>query len=186
MAGDVRDGRVAREETWRSPRRLRRLTEPSTRLDERADSWTRSGHMRTFYMNEAALLLPDNAVDRTMTHVLLTTPSGVRATFVVERLELPLGQTLREARVSYTREVQTRLLAFSTLFEREGSVDGAPALEIGARWRNDGGEMRYTRQAHLGLEESWMILGIEGPLEVREELDGIFDPILASVQFRSG
>ncbi len=141
--------------------------------------------MRTFYMNEAALVLPDDAVDRTMTHVLLSTPSGARATFVVERLELPLGQTLREACFSYIRETETRLRAFSTVFERESSIDGAPALEVGVRWRNDAGDMIYTRQAHLGLEAAWMILAIEGPLEFREELDALLDPILASVQLRS-
>ncbi|UQA60491.1 DcrB-related protein [Polyangium aurulentum] len=141
--------------------------------------------MRTFYMNEAALVLPDNAVDRTMTHVLLSTPSGARATFVVERLEIELGQTLREACLSYTRELQTRLRAFSTVFERESAIDGAPALEIGVRWRSDAGDLTYTRQAHLRLEAAWVILAIEGPLEVRDELDELFDPILASVQLRS-
>jgi len=141
--------------------------------------------MRTFYMNEAALALPDDAVDRTTTNVLLSTPSGARATFVVERLDIELGQTLREACFSYTRELETRLRAFSTVFEREGSIDGAPALEIGVRWRNNAGDMTYTRQAHLRLEEAWLILAIEGPLEVREELDALLEPILASVQFRS-
>jgi hypothetical protein len=141
--------------------------------------------MRTFYMNEAALVLPDDAVDRTTTNVLLSTPSGARATFVVERLDIALGQTLREACLSYTREIETRLRAFSTVFEREGSIDGAPALEVGVRWRNDAGDMMYTRQAHLRLEAAWMILAIEGPLDVREELDALFEPILASVQLRS-
>jgi hypothetical protein len=136
-------------------------------------------------MNEAALVLPDDAVDRSTTNVLLSTPSGVRATFVVERLDIEPGQTLREACALYTRGLQTRLRRFSTVLERESSIDGAPALEIGVRWRSEDGGLMYTRQAHLRLESTWVIWAIEGPFDVREELDGLFDPILASIRLRS-
>lgn len=141
--------------------------------------------MRNFYMNEAVLVLPDGAVDRTMTHVLLATPSGARATFVAERLEIEAGQTLREACRAYTRDLEVRLRGFTLVFEREGSLDGVPALEVGVRWRNDDGDPMYTRQAHLRLDATWMILAIEGPSNVREELDELFDPILASIQLRN-
>ena len=141
--------------------------------------------MRTFYINEAVLVLPDAAVDRTMTHVLLSTPSGAKATFVVERLDLAPGQTLREACTSYTRDLQLRLRGFTPVFERESSLDEAPALEVGIRWRTDAGEPRYTRQVHLRLDARWVILAIEGPSHVREEIDGLFDPILTSIRLRN-
>lgn len=141
--------------------------------------------MRNFYMNEAALVLPDGAVDRSMTHVHLATPSGARATFIVERLEIEPGQTLREACHAYTRDLEMRLRGFSTVFEREGSLDGAPTLEVGVRWRNEGGDPMYTRQAHLRLDATWVIVAIEGPSPVREEIDELFDPILASLRLRS-
>jgi hypothetical protein len=141
--------------------------------------------VRTFYMNEASLVLPDGAVDRSTTHVLLSTPSGARATFVVERLDIEPGQTLREAYLSYVRDLQRRLSRFSAVFERESSLDGAPALEIGVRWRSEAGDSMYTRQAHLRLDAAWVIVAIEGPSGVREELDGLFDPILASMRLRS-
>ncbi len=140
--------------------------------------------MRAFYMNEAALILPDGAADRSTTRVILATPSGAKATFIVERLELEPGQTLREAFVSYARDLERRLRGFTALFERDTSLDGAPALEIGVRWRNQAGDPMYTRQAHLRLE-TWTILAIEGPSQAREEIDGIFDPILASLRLRN-
>lgn len=136
-------------------------------------------------MNEAALVLPPGAVDRSFTHVLLTTPSGFEVTFVVERMAVEPGQSLRDAYASYVRDLQMRLRRFSPVMERETTVDGTPALEIGVHWRNAGGDNRYTRQVHLRLEALWLVVGIEGPRDVRQEIDALFEPIVASIQLRS-
>ncbi len=149
----------------------------------------RSAHdpsrVATFYMNEAALVLPEGAKDRSTTQVFLTTPSGARATFVVERFDVAPGQTLREACAAYTRDLRLRLRGFTTLFEREAALDGSPALEVGVRWRSEAGDPTYTRQTHLRLGATWMIVAIEGPSHLRAELDAMFDPILASIRLRS-
>lgn len=142
--------------------------------------------MNRFYMNEAAMVIPDGAIDRSMTHILLKTSSGVSVTFVVERLEFEAGQTLREAYRNYINDLGMRLSRFSPVFERETLVNGVPALEIGVNWRSEAGEAMYTRQVHLGLDASWRIFGIEGPRDLRLELDGLFAPIIESIELRTG
>lgn len=135
-------------------------------------------------MNEAALDLPDGAIDRSLTSVTLSTPSGAKAAFIVERHEIAPERTLREACRSYTRDLEMRVRRLSRVFERDGSVAGVPALEIGVCWYGDDGAAMYTRQAHIRLEALWMVLAIQGPRDARAELDALFEPILASIRLR--
>jgi len=135
-------------------------------------------------MNEAAIELPDGIVDRTTTHVQMSTPSGARSIFLVQRLDIAPGLTLRAACLSHVRDAQTRVSGYTVLFEREGAVDGAPAMEVGVRWRDDTGEPVYTRQAHLFLGRRWTIIAIEGPIAAREELDAILENSLGSMRIR--
>ena len=136
-------------------------------------------------MNEAALDLPDGAVDRTVTRVQLSTPSGARTTFIVQRLGIAPGHTLRAACLSHVRAAETRVSGYTVLFEREGAVDGAPAMEVGVRWRDELGEPRYTRQAHVFLGGTWLIIAVEGPMAAREELDDLLETTLGSMRIRS-
>ncbi len=136
-------------------------------------------------MNEAALDLPHDAVDRSTTHVIMSTESGAQATFEVERLGHGPSRTLLDDYRSYVGELRVRLRRFSLVFQQERVVDGRAVLEVAVRWQTAERKPMYTRQAHLHLEATWLILAIEGAFEAREELDALFEPILASLRLRT-
>jgi hypothetical protein len=141
--------------------------------------------MWTFYMNEAALDLPDDAVDRSTTHVVMSTESGMPATFEVERLNRGASGKLQDDYASYVSDLRVRLRRFSVVFQREGLVDDEGALEVGVRWQNADQKAMYTRQTHLYRGATWVILAIEGAFEAREELDALFERLLATLRFRT-
>lgn len=136
-------------------------------------------------MNEAALDLPEDAVDRSTTHIELVTESGAPATFEVDRLGRGAGGDLQADFAMYVSDLRVRLRRFSLVFQREISLEGEAALEVGTRWHNADQKAMYTRQTHVYLAGNWVIFCIEGAFEAREELDGLFDRLLGSLRLRT-
>ncbi len=140
--------------------------------------------MSVYYMNEAAFDLPDSGfVDRTITYLEGKSPAGLDVVLLVERAPFPEGKSLRQAASEHVNGAKKRLRGYSVLFERESEVAELPALDIGARWRDEKG-MIYTRAAHLALGPTWLIIAGECPLEEREHCDACVDHVLASLRFR--
>lgn len=136
-------------------------------------------------MNEAALDLPEDAVDRSSTHLKLSTASGAPATFEVDRLDPGPSGDLQADYTTYVSDLRVRLRRFSIVFQRETLSGGEAAYEVGARWHNHDANPMYTRQTHLYWGATWLVLGIEGAFEVREELDALFELLLGSLRWRT-
>lgn len=135
-------------------------------------------------MNEAAFDLPDSGfVDRTITYLEGKAPSGGDVVLLVERRPLPAGKSLRQAATENVNDARKRLRGFSVLFEREAEVAELPALDVGARWRDDKG-MIYTRQAQVAVGDTLLIIAGESPLEDRDHCDACVDHVIASLRLR--
>jgi hypothetical protein len=136
------------------------------------------------YMNEAAFDLPDAGfVDRTVTYLEGKSPRGTDIVLLVERSPFPEGKTLRQSASQHVNDARKRLRAYAVLFERDSEVAGLPAIDIGVRWRDDKG-MVYTRQAHLAVGDTLLIVAGEAPLDEREHCDTCVEHVLASLRFR--
>lgn len=80
----------------------------------------------SFYMNEAMFDLPDAGfVDRTVTNLVGTSPSGVDVLLVVERRPLPENKSLQQIAAEHGRDAMKRLFGYKVIFERE--------IEVGSR-----------------------------------------------------
>lgn len=141
--------------------------------------------MGAFYMNEAMFELPEAGfVDRTVTHLEGTSPSGAGVTLLVERHPLPEGKSLRQAAADHVSDEGKRLRAHTVLFQRDTTVGELPAIDIGMRWRNDTGAPIFTRQTHFILGSLWMIVGGEAPMGEREFCESYVDSVLGSLRLR--
>jgi hypothetical protein len=138
--------------------------------------------MSAFYMNEASFDLPDASfVDRTVTYLEGKAPSGAAVVLMVERSPLPEGKSLRQAASAHMSDGKKRLRGYSLLFDRVSEIAGAPAIELAARWRDDAG-LVYSRQAHLVLGPTMLIIAGESPIEEQEFCDACVAHILATLR----
>jgi hypothetical protein len=138
--------------------------------------------MSAYYMNEASFDLPDvGFVDRTVTYLEGKAPSGVSVALMVERSRLPEGKSLRQMATAHMADGKKRLRGYSVLFERVTEIAGTDAIEMAARWRDDAG-LVYSRQAHLVLGPTMLILAGESPIEEREFCDAFVEHVLASLR----
>jgi hypothetical protein len=141
--------------------------------------------MGSFYMNEAMFDLPDAGfVDRTVTHLVGTSPGNDGVLLLVERRPLPVDKSLREVVAALGKDAMTRFLGYRVLFEREIEVASQLALDVGARWRSEAGEPVYVRRGHLALGETWLMITGEAPIGEREFCDAYIDHVLASLRIR--
>lgn len=133
-------------------------------------------------MNEASFDLPDvGFVDRTVTYLEGKAPSGADVVLMVERSRLPVGKSLRQAASAHMNDGKKRLRGYTLLFDRVSEIAGVPAIELAARWRDDAG-LVYSRQAHLVLGPTLLIVAGESPIEEKEFCDAYVDHVLASLR----
>jgi hypothetical protein len=129
--------------------------------------------------------LPDAGfVDRTVTYLAGTAPSGAGVLLLVERRPFPPAASLRQAAAALGKDAMTRLAGYRVLFEREIEVASQPALDVGARWRAESGEPVYVRRVHLALGETWLIVTGEAPVAEHAFCDEYIDHVLASLRLR--
>jgi hypothetical protein len=142
--------------------------------------------MAIYYVNEASFELPDlQVVDRTV-HVLELGGGALPGLgLMLARAPFPVGKSLRDMVKAHTDQERLTLRSWSLLFEREGDLDGQPMIELGTRWRSEGG-MVYQRQVHVGLDDVVLLLVGNGPLEERERTDAHVDRALATMRLRRG
>jgi hypothetical protein len=137
-------------------------------------------------MNEAMFDLPEGGfVDRTLTFLVGNAPGGAGVLLLVERRPIPADKTLRQVVAAYGKDLMSRFMGYQVIFEREVEVASCPALDVGARWRTEGGEPIYGRRAHLSLGPTWLMITGEAPFAEREFCDAYVDHVLASLRLRS-
>lgn len=139
-------------------------------------------------MNEAMFEMPPEGgfVDKTVTYFEGTSPSGADVILLVERQPFPDGKDLRGAVQEHVSHARTRLRGYSIVFEREAEVGGLPGIDLAARWRDDEGELVYTRQTHLQAgPDWWIIVAGESPLDDAEFCDSYVNHVLSTMRPRT-
>jgi hypothetical protein len=142
--------------------------------------------MATYYVNEASFELPEGPLrDRTVNVLELGGGEIPGLGLMVARSEFPVGKSLREVVAAHLEHERRSLRSWALVFEREGEAGGQPMIEVGTRWRADDG-MIYQRQAHIGLDDTVLLLVGNGPLEERERVDAHVGLALSTLQLRGG
>lgn len=136
-------------------------------------------------MNEAMFDLPEGEfADRTVTYLEGNAPSGADVVLLIERHPFPKGKSLRQLAAGHMDDARKRLRGYSVIFQKDVEIAGMPAIDIGVRWRDKDGVPVYTRQAHVGLGSTWIIVAGEAPVADREYCDGCVDHVVASMRLR--
>ena len=140
--------------------------------------------MNLYYMNEASFDLPEaHFVDRTVTLLEALTPRGATVTLLVQRLPIPLGQSLRDVVAAHLTWAAEKQRAFAVLSQQDIELDGAPAIEVTTRWRDEQG-MIFRREAHFALGARWLFIAAHARFEEREQVNQHFDQLLGSLRMR--
>lgn len=140
--------------------------------------------MSTYYTNEAAFDVPDiGFTDRTVTLLEAKTPAGAEMALMLQRFPLPVGKSLREVVQVHLAGATRKLRGWTVIFERDIEVSSAPAIELGASWRGEGG-MVYTRQAHLAVGNTWLVVAGNTPLAERDVCDQLIGHVLSTLNIR--
>jgi len=140
--------------------------------------------MATYFMNEAAFDLPEiGFVDQTVTYFEAPSPKGGDVVLLVQRTPLEEGSTLEGMVETHVNEQMKRLRGYAVLERRATEIEGLPALDVSARWRNEGG-MVFTRHVHVAHRGTWLIFGGESSLEERAHCDAYMDHVVQSIRLR--
>jgi hypothetical protein len=139
--------------------------------------------MPAYYMHDAAFHLPDAGyVDRTV-HVLESKLPGGSLRLELFRSKIPAGRTLREIASAHLAHEAQRLEGFHVLGRTDVSIGGAPAIDVAARFRRDGGVV-YQREAHVAAHGAWLVFVMTAPLAEREACDAHMAGVLATARLR--
>ncbi len=135
-------------------------------------------------MNEGAFELPEiGLVDRTVHLLEAPLPGGGALGLSIARAPIPPGRTLRELASAYLLGEAERRSGYAVLEERDGERAGAPAIDVCARFRQDG-SVTYQRQAHLCASSTWILFEMTAPLAEREACDEHMERVLATLKLR--
>lgn len=140
--------------------------------------------MSVYYMNECAVVLPAiGLVDHTTTMLRAVTDDGYSCSMSVYRTPRPAGKSLAELVDENLRRAAIELRAHVLRSRRDIELDGAPAIEVRTEWRGQSSVI-HTRQAHLVLDETWLIVSANAPIADRARCDAIVDRALATFRLR--
>jgi hypothetical protein len=140
--------------------------------------------MNLYYMNEASFDLPEaHFIDRTVTLLEALTPRGATVTLLVQRLPIPLGQSLRDVVSAHLTRAAGTQRAFTVLSQQDIDLGGAPAIAVTARWRDEQG-MVFRREAHFALGPRWLFIAAHARFEEQEQVNQHFDQLLGSIRMR--
>jgi hypothetical protein len=140
--------------------------------------------MATFYVNEAAFELPEiGFVDRTVNVLEATTSDGEIGVFV-HRQPLAPGATLRQIMTEQLEQERRSLAGHAIVFDREAEVDGVAAILVGTRWRGEQ-IMVYQELAFVALQEVWLLIGVNAPVEKSEIAGEVMAHVLATMKLRA-
>ena len=82
------------------------------------------------------------------------------------------------------REATIRLRGHTVIRRRDIALDGEPAIDVAAEWRGSSTKI-YTRQTHVFLGATWLVISCNTPMTSRDESDAIMDRLLATGRLRS-
>jgi hypothetical protein len=141
--------------------------------------------MASYYLNEAALDLPNRTFEDKTIHGLEAKLPGDKTLGVfVHRRPIEGEKSLRELVDEHVRLNQKRLMGFSVVDEVPAPVGGVPGFVLRTRWRSEKKELCQL-QAHVVRGGQHMIFAVGGPIDERAACDEAFDSILATLTWRA-
>lgn len=136
--------------------------------------------MSRYFINEGAFDLPGGRARDTTIHVLALA-GGAR--LLIDRAPLRDDAGLQDLAQERSQLEAQQHHKFTVLAEREGSLGGAPTLEIAAQYREEM-DVVYERRVHFVRGRTAFTLTLRGPLQARADLDTRMDGVLETLRFR--
>lgn len=141
--------------------------------------------MASYYLNEAAIDLPERAFSDKTIHGLEAKLPGEKTLGVfVHRRSVEGHKSLRELVDEQVKLNEQRLMGFTVLDDEGTVVGGVPGVVLKTRWRSEKKELCQL-QAHVVREGQHMIFAVSGPLDERAACDETFDSILSTLTWRT-
>lgn len=140
--------------------------------------------MATYYVNEAVFNLPDRGfVDRTLHRLESALPGEDPLRVEVRRVPMEPGKSLRRHVEEEIEKTKLKVSGFTLAEVTEVTIAGAPAIVLRARLRARD-TVHVQLQAHVALGETWIALVVSGPSAELALVDGTFDRVLQSLEWR--
>ena len=141
--------------------------------------------MASYYLNEAALDLPERTFqDKTIHGLEAKLPGDKTLGVFVHRRAVAGDKNLRDLVDEHVRLNQQRLMGFTVLDEARAAVGGVPGFVLRTRWRSEKKELCQL-QAHVVREGQHMVFAVSAPMDERAACDETFDSILATLTWRT-
>lgn len=135
-------------------------------------------------MNECSFDLPELSFsDRTIHWLDAKLPGGAEMGFLVRRLVVPPGKSLRDLVTEHVVNEAKQRSGYAVLEQRDVVIGGVPAIDVRARWRHEG-QVVYQRQAHLSVGDSRLLFTTTALLADQARCDESLAWILESIRFR--
>src|SRR5688572_21124998 len=113
--------------------------------------------MASYYLNEAALDLPDRTFqDKTIHGLEAKLPGDKTLGVFVHRRAVEGDKNLRALVDEHVRLNQQRLMGFTVLDEARAAIGGVPGFVLRTRWRSEKKELCQL-QAHVVREGQHMV-----------------------------
>lgn len=142
--------------------------------------------MPTYYVDEAAFVLPERGfTDRTL-HRLESALQGSEDPLAVEIRRAPMtsGRTLRSHVDEEIASTKAKVNGYTLVEQAEVALSGAPAIVLRARMRAR--DVVYLQlQAHVALADTWLTFLVTGPATERAACEETFERMVRDVAWRS-
>jgi hypothetical protein len=135
----------------------------------------------TYYMDEASFELPPQRFEDRSETVLEIATGDATLELRVQRGPAPAElAALTDERVAASK---SKLRGCNVVFRRARPHPQAEVIEVGLRYRGDGG-MLYRREAYLAFAEVLFVASVTGPIGEWQSVDDAIDCVLASASAR--
>lgn len=130
--------------------------------------------------------LPDGLpyVDRTVHLIEVPGEEATALGLMIERAPIPVGKSLRDMADAKLAEQERSLRSYTVLGTTERLVNGAPAIELRARWRHPRG-LVYNHVVHVAAADCCLTFTTSCRWEQADAASAWAEELLASVQLRS-
>lgn len=141
--------------------------------------------MADYYSNEAVFELAERPfADKTIHGLESKLPGEGTLGVFVHRRALDSERKLRDIVDESIALNEKRLIGFTVLDDAAVTVGGLPGVALRTRWRK-GGATFYQAQAHVLLDQKWLVFAVSAPVEERAVCDETLDGILATLSWRT-
>jgi hypothetical protein len=134
-----------------------------------------------YAMQEASFTRPAALLDGTVNRLVYRRPTGTMQVLVTRTLAQ--RKSLAELTALRLRDQRRALPYFTLADQSERLVTGKPAVDVRVSY-HEGDTKVYQRSASFLVDARLVLLAVQGPEKVRDDIDATFEHALRTLAFR--